>query len=496
MQDENQANQMEIEEVRSICEGYHIIKKLGYGTYAVVKLGQKGHEQVAIKFLKVKNEQERPKIIQKLKQEVHILELLNNHNHTGIVQLKYVSDNLTYIKKNGQIVNKIGMILELGEKSSMLSYLKELQKFDEQTSRFYFRQLMTVLVYMKKHNIFHLDLKPDNIVFDSDFNLKITDFGFSKQVQGLIKDFHGGSKPYMAPEIWDRIAYDGSKVDVFAAAQILYKMITGCFAFNNCQEQPYDLIKQNDYAQFWNIKNKQHQTLFPQGFPDDFKDLINKMFDPDFNRRITPEECLQHPWTMGLEANLYQIQEQFNNLQERINQQLEQQKEEYKRKKQKMRDYERAAQEMKNLLQQSQQSYKSGNSQKKNPIIDKKRQIMKKFKFTFENRVLKRGLPTKMIDEILIYDDPKNLFCSIIDHFDKCGKIINIHETKCKLNVNIMENDEEKQEMQIELKKLEGDKLRVEVLNLGDDYIKFNEEVQNLKQSIQQQRDEVHIQQQ
>ncbi|CAD8042877.1 unnamed protein product [Paramecium primaurelia] len=349
MQNENQVNQMKIEEIRSICEGYHIIKKLGKGTYSVVKLGQKGHELVAIKFLKIYNEQERPEIIQKLQQEVQILQQLNNNKHPRIIQLIKYSDNLTYKKKNGQIVYKIGMILELGEKGHMLSYIQELQKFDEQTSRFYFRQLMTALIHMKKHNICHLDLKPDNIVFDSDFNLKIAGFGFSKQANGLIDDFFGGTISYMAPELWDRIAYDGSKVDVFAAAQILFTMITGCFAFSYCQEQLYNLIQQNDYAQFWNIQNKQHQTLFPQGFPDDFKDLINRMFDSDFNRRITPEECLQHPWTMGVEAN---------NLQERINQQLEQQEEEYQRQQQMRRDQERAEQEMRNSLQQSQQSYK------------------------------------------------------------------------------------------------------------------------------------------
>ncbi|CAD8042880.1 unnamed protein product [Paramecium primaurelia] len=273
MQDENQVNQME-EEGISKCEGYYIIKYLGHGASAVVKLGQKGHEQVAIKLLKVKNEQERPQKIQKLQQEVQILEQLNNHNYDGIVQLKYFSDNLTYIKKNGQIVNKIGMILEFGEKGSMNSYLLTLKRFNEQASRFYFRQLMTALVYMKGLNICHLDLKPDNILFDSDFNLKIADFGFSKQANGLINDFFGGTKNYMAPELWDRIAYDGSKVDVFAAAQILFTMITGCFAFSYCQEQLYNLIQQNDYAQFWNIQNKQHQTLFPQGFPDDFKYFI------------------------------------------------------------------------------------------------------------------------------------------------------------------------------------------------------------------------------
>ncbi|CAD8042882.1 unnamed protein product [Paramecium primaurelia] len=333
---------MQQEQPSSECEGYHIIKYLGKGAYAVVKLGQKGHELVAIKFLKIQNEQQRPKIIQKLQQEVQILQQLNNNKHPRIIQLIKYSDNLTYKKKNGQIVNKIGMILEFGEKGTMIWYLLSLKRFDEQTSRFYFRQLMTALVYMKGLNICHLDLNPDNIVFDSDFNLKIAGFGFSKQANGLIDDFFGGTPSYVAPEIWDRIAYDGSKVDVFAAAQILFAMITGCFAFNNCKEQLYNLIKQNDYAQFWNIQNKQHQTLFPQGFPDDFKDLINRMFDPDFNRRITPEECLQHPWTMGVEAKLNQIQDQFNNVQERINQLQKQQEEEYQRQQQMRRDQERA----------------------------------------------------------------------------------------------------------------------------------------------------------
>ncbi|CAD8042883.1 unnamed protein product [Paramecium primaurelia] len=480
---------MDIEGV-SKCEGYYIIKYLGHGACGVVKLGKKGHELVAIKFLNINNEKERAKIQIHQIQEVCILQKLFDHQR--IIKLITYRDNLTYKKKNGQIVYKIGMILELGEKGSMNSYLNVLQRFDEKTSRFYFRQLMTALIYMKKHNICHLDLKPDNIVFDSDFNLKIAGFGISKEANGLINDFFGGTEYYMAPELLGRIAYDGSKVDVFAAAQILFKMITGQFAFNNCKEQLYNLIKQNDYAQFWNIQNKQHQTLFPQGFPDDFKDLINRMFDPDFNRRITPEECLQHPWTMGVEANLYQIQEQFNSEIEKIDQLLEEQKKKYKHDKQQRMELEIES----TTNSQQQQSYKSGNSQKKNPMINKKRQIMKKFKFTFENRVLKRSLPTKMIDEILIYDDPQNLFCSIIDHFDKCGKIINIHETKYKLNVNIMENDQEKQEMLIELKNLEDDKLRVEVLNLGDDFIKFNEEIQKLKQSIQQQRDEVPIQQQ
>lgn len=35
----------------------------------------------------------------------------------------------------------------------------------------------------------------------------------------------------MAPELLEKREYDGSKVDVFALGQILFIMMTGCFAF-------------------------------------------------------------------------------------------------------------------------------------------------------------------------------------------------------------------------------------------------------------------------
>jgi serine/threonine protein kinase len=55
------------------------------------------------------------------------------------------------------------------------------------------------------HGICHWDLKPDNILLDSNFDIKVADFGFASSKCGVRGDYLHfsckGTLGYMAPEI-------------------------------------------------------------------------------------------------------------------------------------------------------------------------------------------------------------------------------------------------------------------------------------------------------
>ncbi|XP_038602280.1 leucine-rich repeat serine/threonine-protein kinase 1 isoform X2 [Tachyglossus aculeatus] len=92
-------------------------------------------------------------------------------------------------------------------------------------------QIASGLAYLHKKNIIFCDLKSDNILVWSldvkePVNIKLSDYGISRQ------SFHEGAlgvegtPGYQAPEIRPRIVYD-EKVDMFSYGMVLYELLSG-----------------------------------------------------------------------------------------------------------------------------------------------------------------------------------------------------------------------------------------------------------------------------
>ncbi|CAL8404626.1 unnamed protein product [Boreogadus saida] len=93
-------------------------------------------------------------------------------------------------------------------------------------------QIATGLAYLHRKNIIFCDLKSDNILVWSlevtdPVNIKLSDYGISRQ------SFHEGAlgvegtPGYQAPEIRPGIVYD-EKVDMFSYGMVLYELLSGC----------------------------------------------------------------------------------------------------------------------------------------------------------------------------------------------------------------------------------------------------------------------------
>lgn len=140
--------------------------------------------------------------------------------------------------------------------------------------------MFEALHYLHSRKISHRDMKPENLLFDGNFNLKVADFGFAtwteKYGDGMLKTTLG-TEGYMAPEIHSKQPYNGESVDIFASAIILFIMFAGSPPFTKATtgDPYYKLLVNNKSETFWNFHAKHKNN--PNFFPPEFKDLLTKM---------------------------------------------------------------------------------------------------------------------------------------------------------------------------------------------------------------------------
>ncbi|KAJ0730004.1 putative protein kinase RLK-Pelle-SD-2b family [Helianthus annuus] len=90
----------------------------------------------------------------------------------------------------------------------------------------------------------YLDIKPQNILLDDDFNAKVSDFGLSKLIdknQTEVMTTIKGTPGYIAPEWWSSIITE--KVDVYSFGIVLLEILCGRTIFDRSQpEESWHLL--------------------------------------------------------------------------------------------------------------------------------------------------------------------------------------------------------------------------------------------------------------
>ncbi|XP_048885735.1 serine/threonine-protein kinase MARK2 isoform X17 [Brienomyrus brachyistius] len=199
---------------------YRLLKTIGKGNFAKVKLARHvlTGKEVAVKI--IDKTQLNSSSLQKLFREVRIMKLLN---HPNIVKLFEVIET----------EKTLYLVMEYASGGEVFDYLVAHGRMKEKEARAKFRQIVSAVQYCHQKCIVHRDLKAENLLLDSDMNIKIADFGFSNEFTlGNKLDTFCGSPPYAAPELFQGKKYDGPEVDVWSLGVILYTLVSGSLPFD------------------------------------------------------------------------------------------------------------------------------------------------------------------------------------------------------------------------------------------------------------------------
>jgi len=149
---------------------YRIGKMLGRGAFGKVNLAM--HKLVRkLVALKALNKADLTDEVQKAKlmKEVNLL-------------LKLRHDHVVKIYETLETQKHIIIVMELCAGGDLLNYVRKRRRLKEPFAQKIFRQIIDGLSYIHSKHVAHRDIKLDNILLDGKGNVKIADFGVSRQI--------------------------------------------------------------------------------------------------------------------------------------------------------------------------------------------------------------------------------------------------------------------------------------------------------------------------
>lgn len=276
-----------ISDERRYC--YDYVDKIGKGVYSIVYMGKNlcTEEKVAIKEIVLDSKENKNRSIER---EINVMKKIQHENIISIYDI--ITDP-----------KHIYIVMEYCDKGD----LKQLPTpLTENEWRPYFIQIVDGLYYMHKKNIYHRDLKPDNILINSDGNIKICDFTYTKQFDSgeILNATICGTPYYMAPELFTHGKYDKLS-DIWSLGLIMYQYIYGEPAF-----KVDNIVKLCEILRNFKIKYP-NVTINNNILSNLVIDIMKKMLSV-VSERITWENLINHQWIISDDHPIKQTKKQKN----------------------------------------------------------------------------------------------------------------------------------------------------------------------------------------
>lgn len=266
--------------------GYKKLNKIDEGAFGIVSKALKISDKTIVAVKEVDLRRKKAKRVEEMKRELFVLQKIDHHNVVKLIE-HFIIDQMLVI------------VMEFCAGNNLTTFLKE-RAINEEESVHLFKQMAVSIKVLHKKGIAHRDVKLNNFLLDGTRKIvKVADFGLSvvsyKSGVGIQNaKTYCGTEPYMSPEILRRNSmgvrsYNPLYSDIWSLGVCLFAMLTRTFPFKMDTDQLG--LYRAQVTRRWRFPRALRETL-----SEEIKDLVWHMLDPEFDRRISINGVLAHPW--------------------------------------------------------------------------------------------------------------------------------------------------------------------------------------------------------
>ncbi|KAF2689986.1 kinase-like protein [Lentithecium fluviatile CBS 122367] len=191
---------------------FRLLRVVGKGAFGKVRIVERKDTGLtfALKYIR-KDEVVRSESVRNIIRERRMLEHLN---HPFLCNLRYSFQDIEYLYIVVDLMNGGDLRFHISRKT-----------FTEEAVRFWIAQLGCAVRYIHQQGIVHRDIKPDNVLLDSEGHVHLADFN-------VASDFtphkpltsKSGTLAYLAPEVYEGKGYS-CEVDWWSLGVLFYECI-------------------------------------------------------------------------------------------------------------------------------------------------------------------------------------------------------------------------------------------------------------------------------